>query len=104
MSILRVAVVASATVVLALPGAARAQAQAQQTPADAYYDFLMARHLEAAGDTKGAESLLQRAVAADPKSAEGRGELAAFYLRRDDGDNAERVVKEALQLDDKNSE
>ncbi len=104
MSILRVAVVASATVVLALPGAARAQAQAQQTPADAYYDFLMARHLEAAGDTKGAESLLQKAVAADPKSAEVRGELASFYLRRDDGDSAERVAKEALQLDDNNSE
>ena len=110
MSILRVAVAATATVVVALPGTARAQAQTQAqaqvqlTPADAYYDFLMARHLEAAGDAKGAESLLQKGVSADPKSAEVRAELAAFYLRRDDNENAERVAKDALQLDDDNSE
>ncbi len=112
MSTLRVAVVVAGTVVVALPGAARAQTppqtqaatQTQPTPAEAYYNFLMARHLEAAGDSKGAESLLQKAVTVDPKSAEVRAELGAFYLRRDDSDNAERVAKESLQLDDNNSE
>jgi len=75
-----------------------------QISADAYYDFLMARHLEASGDSKGAQAQLEKAVAADPKSAEVRAELAAFHLRRDAGDDAERVAKEALQLDDKSSE
>jgi Flp pilus assembly protein TadD len=75
-----------------------------QTTADAYYDFLMARHLEASGDSKGAQAQLEKAVASDPKSAEVRAELAAFHLRRDAGDDAERVAKEALQLDDTNSE
>jgi Flp pilus assembly protein TadD len=84
---------------LALPGVALAQ-----TSGDAYYDFLMARHLEASGDAKSAQAQLEKAVAEDPKSAEVRAELAAFYLRRDDGENAERVGKEALQLDDDSSE
>jgi Tfp pilus assembly protein PilF len=33
-----------------------------------------------------------------------RAELAAFHLRRDDGDDAEKVAKQALALDDANSE
>src|SRR4051812_39301424 len=71
---------------------------------EGYYDFLMARHLEASGDSKGAQALLEKAVAADPKSSEVRAELAAFHLRRDAGDAAERVAKEALHLDEANSE
>ena len=84
---------------LAIPHAALAQ-----TAAEGYYDFLMARHLEASGDSKGAQALLEKAVAADPRSAEVRAELSAFHLRRDAADDAERVAKEALQLDDDNSE
>jgi Tfp pilus assembly protein PilF len=59
---------------LAMPRAALAQ-----TSIDAYYDFLMARHLEASGDAKGAQAQLEKAVAADSNSAEVRAELAAFY-------------------------
>ena len=100
MRTMHVAIVAiGAALLLTLPRVASAQ-----TPADAYYEFLIARHLEASGDSKGAQAALERAVAADPKSAEVRAELAAFFLRRDDGDNAERVAKEALQLGDDNSE
>ena len=88
-----------ASLLLAMPGVAFAQ-----TADEGYYDFLMARHLEASGDSKGAQALLEKAVAADPKSAEVRAELAAFHLRRDAADDAERVAKEALQLDDDNSE
>jgi tetratricopeptide (TPR) repeat protein len=76
---------------------------AQAAP-DAYFDFLIARHLEATGDNKGAQAQLERAVAEDPKSAEVRAELAAFHLRRDDADDAEKAGKEALALDDANSE
>ncbi len=75
-----------------------------QTTPDAYYDFLIARHLEAQGDNKGAQTQLEKAVAEDPRSAEVRAELAAFHLRRDDADDAEKVAKEALALDDANSE
>jgi tetratricopeptide (TPR) repeat protein len=99
MRTLHVASVALGAALCLTPHAASAQ-----TNADAYYDFLMARHLEAAGDSRGAQAQLERAVAADPKSAEVRAELAAFHLRRDAGDDAERVAKEALQLDDTNSE
>jgi tetratricopeptide (TPR) repeat protein len=100
MRTLRVAFAAlGAALLLAMPRVALAQ-----TAAEGYYDFLMARHLEASGDSKGAQALLEKAVAADPKSAEVRAELAAFHLRRDAAEDAERVAKEALQLDDDNSE
>ena len=75
-----------------------------QTTSDAYYDFLFARHLEALGDNKGAQAQLEKAAADDPQSAEVRAELAAFHLRRDDADDAERIAKQALALDDSNSE
>jgi tetratricopeptide (TPR) repeat protein len=75
-----------------------------QTSSEAYYEFLVARHLEAQGDAKGAQAALEKGVAADPRSAEVRAELAAFFLRRDAADDAERVAKEALQLEDSNSE
>ncbi|HTL43037.1 MAG TPA: tetratricopeptide repeat protein [Vicinamibacterales bacterium] len=88
-----------AALVLTLP-----RPVAAQTAADAYYDFLIARHLEAAGDAKGAQAALEKAVAADPRSAEVRAELASFFLRRDAAEDAERVAKEALQLDEANSE
>src|SRR5882762_1592337 len=71
---------------------------------DAYYSFLIARHLEAQGDNKGAQAQLEKAVAEDPRSAEVRAELAAFHLRRDDAEDAEKAAKEALALDDANSE
>ncbi len=48
-----------------------------QAPADTYYEFLLARRLEADGDVKGARAALDRAAAADPKSAEVRAEIAA---------------------------
>ena len=100
MRILRVAFAAFGVAwLLAIPRVALAQ-----TVDEGYYDFLMARHLEASGDSKGAQALLEKAVAADPKSAEVRAELAAFHLRRDAGDDADRVAKQALQLDDDNSE
>src|SRR4029434_2702831 len=88
-----------AAVFLTLPRPAVAQ-----TSSEAYYEFLIARHLEAQGDAKGAQAALEKGVAADPQSAEVRAELAAFFLRRDAAPRAERVAKEALQLDDTNSE
>src|ERR1043166_6278115 len=75
-----------------------------QGPVDPYYEFLMARHLEAEGNNAGAMAALERAAAAEPKSAEIRSEVAAFYYRRNQRDMAEKSAKAALALDDKNIE
>ena len=72
-----------------------------QTATDAYYPFLIARHLEAEGDSQGAQQELERAVAADPRSAEVRAELAGFFLRRENWDGADRVAREALAIETK---
>jgi tetratricopeptide (TPR) repeat protein len=110
MRTLRVASLAfGAALFLSLPSATFAQTAPSantndQLNADALYDFLMARHLEALGDPKGAESELDKAAKEDPKSAEVRAELAAYHLRRDEDDAAEMDAKAALQIDPDNSE
>jgi tetratricopeptide (TPR) repeat protein len=75
-----------------------------QAPTDTYYEFLLARRLEAADDIKGARAALDRAAAADPKSAEVRAEIAALHLRRNERGEAEKAAKAALALDEKNVE
>lgn len=74
-----------------------------QTP-NAYFEFLMARRLEAAGDHEGALAALQRAAAADPSSAEIRAEIASFQLRRNRRPEAEAAALAALKLDEANLE
>src|SRR5262245_41945134 len=71
---------------------------------DAYFEFLQARRLEADGDPKGALAALERAAAADPKSAEIRAEIAALHLRRNDRSEAEKAAKAALAIDETNVE
>lgn len=71
---------------------------------DAYFEFLMARRLEAQGDQVGALAALERAVSADPASAEIRAEVASFHLRRNASTLAESRALEALKLDDSNVE
>jgi tetratricopeptide (TPR) repeat protein len=71
---------------------------------DSYYEFLLARRLEAGGDIGGALSALTRAAAADKSSAEVRAEIAAFQLRQNRRDEAEKAAKEALTLDEANAE
>jgi tetratricopeptide (TPR) repeat protein len=68
--------------------------------ADAFFEFLMARRLEAAGDVDGALAALERAAGADPDSAEVRAELAALNER----DEAERSGRAALVLNPDNAE
>jgi tetratricopeptide (TPR) repeat protein len=76
-----------------LPGATFSQ------DIDAFYEFLMARRLEAAGDTAGAFAALERAATADPDSAEVQAEIASFHLRRNDHVKAEAAGRRALALD-----
>jgi tetratricopeptide (TPR) repeat protein len=75
-----------------------------QTASDSYYEFLLARRLESQGDQQGALAALQRAAAADPKSASIRAELAAFHLRRNRRPDAEAAANEALKLDPENAD
>jgi tetratricopeptide (TPR) repeat protein len=72
--------------------------------ADSYYDFLMARRLEAQGDNTGALAALERAASSDPQAAEVKAEIASFQLRRGKRDEAEKAAREAIVLDDTNTE
>ncbi len=71
---------------------------------DAYYEFLVARHLEGEGDNPGALAALQRAAAAEPKSAEVRAEIAAFQMRHNQRGEAEKAAREAIAIDENNME
>ena len=71
---------------------------------DSYYDFLMARRLESQGDNTGALAALERATSADPRAAEVKAEIASFQLRRSKRDEAEKAAREAIALDDENTE
>ena len=75
-----------------------------QSEPDSYFEFLMARRLEGAGDFAGAQAALDRAVQSSPKSAELRGQVASFYLRRSQPDEAEKAAKAGLAIDDNNTE
>ncbi len=70
---------------------------AAQAP-DPYYDFLIAHRLESLGDAKGAQAALERALAAEPGSAELRAEMAAFFMRQNRQEEAEKAAREALAL------
>lgn len=82
-----------------LLGATPALAQSQVDP---YYEFLVARHLEGEGDVAGALAALERAAAADPKSAEIRAEIADLHLRRNEREDAEKAANAALAIDESN--
>jgi tetratricopeptide (TPR) repeat protein len=95
----RSALVVFFAIVIGTPSVSMAQA-----PTDTYYEFLLARRLEADGDVKGARAALERAAVADPKSAEIRAEIASLHLRRNERAEAEKAAKAALALDEKNVE
>lgn len=83
--------------------AARGSAQ-QQTGVNPYFEFLMARRLLGEGDAKGAQAALERAMAADPESAEIRAEMASFFLRQDRFEDAEKSARDALVRDSESIE
>lgn len=90
--------------VLVVLGLSPVAAVAQQSSANPYYEFLQARRLEGEGNSEGALAALQRAAAADPRSAEIKSEIAALYARRNPPARAEseRFAKEALAIDENN--
>ena len=87
--------------VVVVPSIAAAE-QAPAAPAgvaQAYYEFMLGRHLENEGDEAGALEALKRALAADPKSAEVRAELAAFYARQNKAEESVAAAEQALAID-----
>jgi predicted Zn-dependent protease len=81
------------------PAAAGASAavQAASREGEAYYQFMVGRHLESEGDLEGAIKAYTEAARLDPKSAEIPAELASLYARdnkfQDALKNAELALK-----------
>jgi len=96
-------------VVFLLAAASPVLAQTAAVPAappqaQAYFEFMMARRLDAAGDEAGAVAALERAQQLDPESAEIVAELAAYYSRQDKAELAVANGERALKLDPANVE
>lgn len=72
--------------------------------AQALFEFLMARRMEAAGDASGALAALERARKLDPTAAEVAAEIAGYYSRQNRTDAAIAAAEDALKLDQANVE
>ena len=95
----------SGAALVALLMATPVWAQSPASPqSQAYYEFLMARRLEAEGDQAAALAALERAKKLDPNSAELLAELAGFHARQNRGDAAVAEAERALSIDPKNIE
>jgi tetratricopeptide (TPR) repeat protein len=88
----------------ALPALAQSVSASGDARGQAYFEFLLARRLEAAGDTTGAQAALKRALSLDPKSAELHAELAGFFARQNKAGEAIEAAERALVLDANNAE
>jgi tetratricopeptide (TPR) repeat protein len=72
--------------------------------AQAYYQFLLARHLESEGQIPEALEALEAASRLDPSSAEVFAELSALHARQDQAGPAVAAAERALSLDPANGE
>ena len=90
------------------PALASASGQTAAAPADpkaqALFEFLMARRLEAAGDHAGSLAALERARKLDPASAEIAAEIAGNHSRQERLAEAVASGEQALALDKDNVE
>jgi tetratricopeptide (TPR) repeat protein len=85
-------------------GRAQPAAQPADPKAQALYEFMMARRLEAADDKVGAMAALERARKLDPQSAEIAAEIAGLHFRNDRAAEAAGSAEQALRLDKDNVE
>ena len=72
--------------------------------AQALYEFMVARRLEASGDTAGALAALERARKFDPQAGEISAEIAGYYFRQNRATEAVAAAEQALKLDQDNVE
>jgi tetratricopeptide (TPR) repeat protein len=90
--------------VVTTPALAQTAVSAADPKAQALFEFLMARRMEAEGDTAGALAALERARKLDPESAEVSAEIAGFYSRQNRMTDAIVAAEYALKLDQDNVE
>ena len=84
---------------LVLAGSA-ASASAQPVAGfEAYYEFLLGRHLESAGKVDEAVAAFERAARLDPASADIPAELSGVYARQGRFDDARQLAERALTID-----
>ena len=72
--------------------------------AEAYYQFVLGRHLEEEGDVDGAIAAFTRAIKLDPASASLLTELAELYARQSRVREAIESAEAAITIDPGNSE
>lgn len=101
MLVIRLALVA---LVVSTPVFGQTAAVPDDPKGQAFYEFLMARRLDAAGDSAGAMAALQRAQKLDPDSAEIAAEMAGAYARQEQAPAAIAQADRALKLDPANVE
>src|SRR5207249_6534856 len=92
----------AAVLVLAAPLAAVAQAPDKQ--AEAYAQYLVARHLEYAEDVDGAIAAYKRAMTLDPSAVEATADLAKLYLTQRKVQDAMATAEQALKISPSNAE
>jgi tetratricopeptide (TPR) repeat protein len=97
-------VVLTAALVVSLAGIAAAQTPEPAPASQAYYEFMLARHLESEGNAAGALEALKRAQTLDPKSPEILAEIAGHYARQNKGNDAIEAAERALALNASNVE
>ena len=100
---MRLLLCAASCAALLLSVPARA-GQPQPRLPEAYYEFLLARHLERDGEVDQAIAALERAGRLDPGSAEPVAELAGLYARQGRFDLARAKAERALAIDADNVE
>ena len=90
------------------PGARRSEHPAARQPggvtAQAYYQFILGRHLESDGEIDRAIAAYREAARLNPLAAEIRAELAGLYARQGRVDEASREARAALAIDSANHE
>lgn len=104
-----IGVLASPPAAASQAGGARPSPPARQAPAsavspksEAYYQFMLGRHLEGEGDIDGAIKAYGEASKLDPKSAEIVAELAGLYARENKIREATDKAQSALAIDPDN--
>src|SRR5512145_1845988 len=85
------------------PGAHKA-ARPSGVTAQAYYQFMLGRHLESDGEIDRAIAAYREAARLDPDAAEVRAELAGLFARQGRVDDATREARAALAIDAANQE
>lgn len=75
--------------------AAQAPAERQS---DAYYQFLLGRHLAGEGDVEGAIKAFRRAAASDPSASEIPAELSSLYFRLNRPKDAIAAAEAAVKI------